>query len=76
MPHRPLLIARTIVALGQSLGLAVIAEGVETEEQLEELKRLGCTRAQGFLLARPMTAAGVTRFLARASEKVVSGTTS
>jgi EAL domain-containing protein (putative c-di-GMP-specific phosphodiesterase class I) len=58
-------IVTAIVAMARSLGVEVVAEGVETEEQLEELKRLGCTRAQGFLLARPMTGAGVTRFLAR-----------
>ena len=58
-------IVTAIVAMAKSLGVDVVAEGVETEEQLEELKRLGCARAQGFLLARPMTAAGVTRFLAR-----------
>jgi len=58
-------IVTAIVAMAKSLGVDVVAEGVETEEQLEELKRLGCTRGQGFLLARPMTAAGVARFLAR-----------
>ena len=69
-------IVTAIVAMAKSLGVDVVAEGVETEEQLEELKRLGCTRAQGFLLARPMTAAGVSRFLARlTAPKVVSGTT-
>ncbi len=60
-------IVTAIVAMAKSLGVEVVAEGVKTEEQLEELKRLGCTRAQGFLLARPMTAAGVTRFLGRAT---------
>ena len=62
-------IVTAIVAMARSLEVEVVAEGVETEEQFEELKRLGCQRAQGFLLARPMTAAQVTRFLARASEK-------
>ena len=52
-------IVTAIVAMARSLGVDVVAEGVETEEQLEELKRLGCHRAQGFLLARPMTAADV-----------------
>jgi EAL domain-containing protein (putative c-di-GMP-specific phosphodiesterase class I) len=42
-----------IVAMARSLGVDVIAEGVETEEQVTELKRLGCHRAQGYLLARP-----------------------
>lgn len=42
-------LARTIIAMGQNLNLHVIAEGVETLEQLEFLKQLGCTSAQGFL---------------------------
>jgi diguanylate cyclase (GGDEF)-like protein/PAS domain S-box-containing protein len=58
-------IVTAIVVMARSLGVDVIAEGVETEEQLEELKRLGCHRAQGYLLARPMTAAAVTKLLAR-----------
>jgi diguanylate cyclase (GGDEF)-like protein/PAS domain S-box-containing protein len=58
-------IVTAIVAMSRSLGVDVVAEGVETEEQLEELKRLGCHRAQGFLLAHPMAATEVARFLDR-----------
>jgi EAL domain-containing protein (putative c-di-GMP-specific phosphodiesterase class I) len=47
-------IARTIVALGQSLGLAVIAEGVETEAQREFLASHGCLAYQGYLFGRPL----------------------
>jgi diguanylate cyclase (GGDEF)-like protein/PAS domain S-box-containing protein len=46
-------IARTIVALGHSLGLAVIAEGVETEAQRDFLARNGCHAFQGYLFGRP-----------------------
>jgi EAL domain-containing protein (putative c-di-GMP-specific phosphodiesterase class I) len=42
-------IAASIITLGQSLGLTLIAEGVETETQLSELRRLGCHQAQGWL---------------------------
>ena len=56
-------IVTAIVAMSRSLGVEVIAEGIETEEQLAELKRLGCYRGQGYLLARPMTAAAVARLL-------------
>ena len=44
-------VARSVVALGHSLGLTVIAEGVETEEQLQFLIRMGCERFQGWLFA-------------------------
>jgi diguanylate cyclase (GGDEF)-like protein len=44
----------TIVSMAGTLGLDVVAEGVETEEQLRRLRELGCDRAQGFLLARPL----------------------
>ncbi len=47
-------IARAIVALGEGLKIRVIAEGVETEAQLEAVRELGCEEAQGFLLGRPM----------------------
>ena len=47
-------IVRTILSLGQSLGLEVVAEGVETEEQRERLVQKGCDVLQGYLLGRPM----------------------
>jgi diguanylate cyclase (GGDEF)-like protein/PAS domain S-box-containing protein len=47
-------IVRTIIALGQSLGLAVIAEGVETEGMQEFLAENGCYAFQGYLFGRPM----------------------
>jgi len=49
-------IVRSILFLGRSLGLEVIAEGVETPEQAERLRRKGCPEAQGYLFRRPMTA--------------------
>jgi len=47
-------IARTVVALGQTLGLDVIAEGVETSEHRRTLAEMGCTSYQGYYFARPM----------------------
>ncbi len=58
-------IARTIVALGDSLGLDVIAEGVETEAQRELLVQIGCHRYQGFLFGRPVPLAQFESQLAR-----------
>ncbi|WP_241665454.1 putative bifunctional diguanylate cyclase/phosphodiesterase [Teichococcus oryzae] len=52
-------IIETIVRLAHGLGAEVVAEGVETPEQLSLLRDLGCDAAQGFLLGRPMTAAAV-----------------
>ena len=46
-------IVRTILALGSNLGLAVTAEGVETQEQRDALLRMGCQKFQGYLFAQP-----------------------
>jgi EAL domain-containing protein (putative c-di-GMP-specific phosphodiesterase class I) len=43
-----------LVQLGLTLGLDIVAEGVETAEQLEELRTLGCHHAQGYYFATPM----------------------
>ncbi len=47
-------IAELIVSLGKNLGLKTIAEGVETQVQLERLQQMGCDEIQGFLLGKPM----------------------
>jgi EAL domain-containing protein (putative c-di-GMP-specific phosphodiesterase class I) len=60
-------IVTAIVAMSKSLGVDVVAEGVETEEQLAQLKALGCHRGQGYLLARPMNAAAITKLLGKTS---------
>jgi diguanylate cyclase (GGDEF)-like protein len=49
-------IARTIVAMAKSLGLTIVAEGVETEAQLELLKTMGCDQIQGFFISHPLPA--------------------
>jgi EAL domain-containing protein (putative c-di-GMP-specific phosphodiesterase class I) len=46
-------IVRAVIELGKELGIAVIAEGVETEQQFQVLRDLGCLQVQGYLLARP-----------------------
>jgi len=57
-------IAQAIISLGQSLRLRVLAEGVETPEQLEFLRRHGCKEYQGHLFSRPRTVEAVTGLLA------------
>jgi EAL domain-containing protein (putative c-di-GMP-specific phosphodiesterase class I) len=52
-------IAAAIVAMARSLGLSVVAEGVERKEQAALLAQIGCNQAQGYLYARPMAAAAM-----------------
>jgi len=58
-------IVEAIVHLGEAFGLDLVAEGVENQEDMAELVRLGCQRAQGFLLARPMPASDLDPLLWR-----------
>jgi len=58
-------IVSTIISLAHSLGLKVVAEGVETEEQLNLLRLLKCDESQGFLLGRPVASDQIAGFLSR-----------
>ncbi|HQR52424.1 MAG TPA: EAL domain-containing protein [Burkholderiales bacterium] len=58
-------ITEAIIALARSLGLSVVAEGVETLAQLDFLRERGCDAAQGFVLSRPLPVAEMTRLLER-----------
>lgn len=58
-------IARAVIELGKELGIAVIAEGVETERQFQVLKDLGCLQVQGYLLARPTSQEKVRAMIER-----------
>jgi len=57
------LIVRSVVDLGHNLGLTIVAEGVETEQALTELRGFGCDVAQGYHLSRPITADALTTWL-------------
>lgn len=56
-------IANTVILLGHSLKLTVIAEGVETKEQLDVLRRMGCEEMQGYYFSRPIAAADLSALL-------------
>ena len=59
-----LAIVRTIVALAQNLGMDVVAEGVETEDQLKLLKKLECENGQGYLFSTPLGGRQLEQFIA------------
>jgi diguanylate cyclase (GGDEF)-like protein len=61
---RDRIVVRGVIDMARSLGLAVIAEGVETEEQLALLAREGCNYYQGFLCAEPLDVAGLEGLVA------------
>lgn len=57
------MVTTAIISLAKSLRLSVIAEGIETEAQLEALRKLGCDSVQGFLLSRPLEISAVDSLL-------------
>ncbi len=57
-------VVRAAGAMGTALGLAAVAEGVETAGQLEQVRKLGLTHAQGFFLSRPLPAEEITDLIA------------
>jgi EAL domain-containing protein (putative c-di-GMP-specific phosphodiesterase class I) len=61
-------LAAGIFSLAHSLGLRVVAEGVETREQLVALQKLGCERAQGYLLGTPVGAPEIQALLSRRTD--------
>jgi diguanylate cyclase (GGDEF)-like protein/PAS domain S-box-containing protein len=60
-------LAAAIIAIGDRLGLEVVAEGIEREEQSHSLRDLGCQLGQGFLFARPMTEDALLQYLVQES---------
>jgi diguanylate cyclase (GGDEF)-like protein len=66
-------LVRTIIELGQDLGLRIVAEGVETVEQAERLKTLGCDYGQGYYYSRPVAAEAATDFLIERHRRIAIG---
>jgi EAL domain-containing protein (putative c-di-GMP-specific phosphodiesterase class I) len=62
-------IVAMIVSLAHTLGLRVVAEGVEDDEQVRLLKELGCDQIQGFFVSRPVPAEEIDQLLSAASDK-------
>jgi diguanylate cyclase (GGDEF)-like protein len=56
-------IIRTMVALAHTMGIEAIAEGIETEEQLQSLKALGCSSGQGYIISHPVDQVDVSKML-------------
>jgi diguanylate cyclase (GGDEF)-like protein/PAS domain S-box-containing protein len=75
-PEQQEAILRAIVGLAHSRLMTTVAEGVETTEQLEMLRRLGCTAVQGFLFARPLPAGEVLGAADRAAAVPASASAS
>jgi EAL domain-containing protein (putative c-di-GMP-specific phosphodiesterase class I) len=63
LPDDPGLVS-VVLALARTIGVSCVAEGVETNAQLDALRQLGCERVQGFLLSRPLPADQVSAYLA------------
>jgi EAL domain-containing protein (putative c-di-GMP-specific phosphodiesterase class I) len=65
-------LVRTIIAMSESLGLGVIAEGIEEQAQVTMLERFGCRLGQGYLFSRPLPAAGIAGLFAPLEPIVVA----
>jgi diguanylate cyclase (GGDEF)-like protein/PAS domain S-box-containing protein len=65
-------IVRTIVVLAQNLGMDVVAEGVETNEQLVLLQKLGCENGQGYFFSKPVNSDGAEKIIAETYSALTS----
>lgn len=66
-------IVRTIIALAQNLKMGVVAEGIETEEQLAQLRELNCQDGQGYLFSRPLGVEAAAQYIASSSQTQMTG---
>ena len=68
--EKSIAIVKTILMLGENLGIEVVAEGIETEAQLEMLRSLGCRLGQGYLFSRPVEATAIEELLRESTVKI------
>ena len=66
--HSDAQITSAVIALGHSLGLTVIAEGAETQGQIDFLREEGCDEVQGYFFSRPLSAGDMRAFLGRPAQ--------
>jgi len=62
-------LVKTIISLGQSLGIEVVAEGVETDLEVRQLRRLGCGLLQGYYFGKPMPISGISNWIGKLETK-------
>ena len=60
------IMVKTLIAMSKNLGLSTVAEGVEDQESIELLTKMGCSTAQGFYLSRPLPKEDITLWLEQA----------
>ena len=70
MGTQPLQIVKTILELARVLGMDVVAEGIETEEQRVLLEKLGCRYGQGYLFSKPLDAESMEALLASPETRI------
>ena len=62
---KSLMLVSSMIEMGQKLGYGIIAEGVETSEQLDAIKTLGCETVQGYVFSKPINAESILKLLNR-----------
>jgi len=67
--HQSETIIRTLMQLAENLNMAVVAEGIETQNQLDFLKQLNCSMGQGYFFSRPMNAVMTEQFIALQADR-------
>ncbi len=67
--NHSLSIIKAVLQIAKSLGLQIVAEGIETECQRQLLETLGCQLIQGYLIAKPLPAVEATEFISRHADQ-------